>query len=97
MLWAYPILRVYSTSSCISDVTAPGFPNCDAGGFFNGSVGGRKHFIAKFNYSAALTWCTRLGDAHPISFEDSQIRVTLDDQDNVVVLGTTVYTNTNFS
>ena len=87
---------VYSTSSCISDVTAPGFPNCDAGGFFNGSVGGRKHFIAKFNYSAALTWCTRLGDAHPISFEDSQIRVTLDDQDNVVVLGTTVYTNTSF-
>jgi len=84
---------IYSAQSCTTPDGAPGFPHCDAGYYYNGTVDGRKHFIARFNAQQQLTWCTRIGENMQPFFEDSQVRVTRDENGNIIVFGTTVYSN----
>ncbi|HNU57265.1 MAG TPA: T9SS type A sorting domain-containing protein, partial [Flavobacteriales bacterium] len=87
----------YSANTCMTPDGAPGFPNCDAGGFYNDEVGGRKHFLARFNNEQQLTWCTKIGDNAQPFLEDSQIRIAKDESGNVIVFGSTVYNGSSIS
>ncbi|MBL7940788.1 MAG: T9SS type A sorting domain-containing protein [Flavobacteriales bacterium] len=87
----------YSTITCGPTDAAPGFPVCDAGGYFNEVPAGRKFFIAKFAVDNTLQWCTRFGDASNFDYTDSQLRITTNEEGMPLVFGSTVYANANYT